>query len=106
MSWRTASTIITSPSKTGVKIGKPGKIFRRYFYCHLTLLAATKLQTQAIEMKFRDPLSGDRRVNLDAGYIGLSKVVLASITNANQRIDLNSGIYAEATRRETAQSLS
>src|SRR5512147_882456 len=60
-------------------------------------LAAAKLQTQRIEDKFRDPASGGRRVNLDPGYLDTLKVVLASTKNANQRIYLNSGIYAEAT---------
>lgn len=60
-------------------------------------LAAAKLQTQTIEDKFRDPVSGGRRVNLDTGYLDTLKVVLASTKNANQRIYLKSGIYAEAT---------
>jgi len=60
-------------------------------------LAAAKLQTQTIEDKFRDPVSGGRRVNLDPGYFDALKVVLASTKNASQRIYLNSGIYAEAT---------
>jgi hypothetical protein len=72
-------------------------------YCSLTPLrcaaelAAAKLQTQAIEDKFRDPVSRGRRVNLDPGYLDTLKVVLASTKNANQRVYLNSGIYAEAT---------
>jgi len=45
-------------------------------------------------------------VNLDSGYLDLLNVVLASTKNANPRIHLNSGIYAEATRRRLAQSLS
>lgn len=60
-------------------------------------LAAIKLLTQEIEDKFRDPVSGGRRVNLDPGYLDVLKVVLASTKNANQRIYLHSGIYAEAT---------
>lgn len=60
-------------------------------------LAAAKLTTQAIEEKFRDPISAGRRVNLDPGYLDTLKVVLASTKNANQRVYLHSGIYAEAT---------
>ena len=60
-------------------------------------LPGVKLQTRGIEDKFRDPASGGRRVNLDPGYLDTLKVVLASTKNANQRIYLNSGIYAEAT---------
>jgi len=86
MSWRTASTIITSSSKTAVEIGKPAKCFVASFIADLTLLGATKLPTQAIENKFRDPLSGGRRVNFDPGYIDLLQVVLASTEIANQGI--------------------
>jgi len=106
MSWPTASTIITSTSKTGLEIGKPAKYFVALLITYLMLLAAIKLQTQAIENKFRDALSGGRRVNLDPGYIDLLEVVLASTKNANPRMYLNSGIYAEPTRRQVAQSLS
>ena len=60
-------------------------------------LAAVKLQTQQIEARYRDSRSGGRRVNLDPGYLDQFKVVLASTKNANQRIYLQSGIYAEAT---------
>lgn len=60
-------------------------------------LAASKLKTQTIEDKFRDPVSAGRRVNLDPGYLDILKVVLASTKNANQRVYLHSGIYAEAT---------
>ena len=60
-------------------------------------LVTAKLRAQSIEVKFRDPVSGSRRVNLDPGYLDRLKVVLASTKNANQRIYLKSGIYAEAT---------
>jgi hypothetical protein len=98
--------IITSPSKTAVEIGRPAKYFGAFLIADLTLLAATELQTQASETKFLDPLSGGCPVNLDPGYLDLLKVILASTENANQRIYLKSGIYAEATRWQLAQSLS
>ena len=60
-------------------------------------LAELKLQTQAIEDVYRQPVSGGRRINIDPGYLDLHKVVLASTKNASQRIYLRSGIYAEAT---------
>jgi hypothetical protein len=60
-------------------------------------LAATKLQTQQIEERYRERNSGGRRVNLDPGYLDAYKVVLASSKNACQRIYLHSGIYGEAT---------
>lgn len=61
------------------------------------ILAATKLQTQQIEERYRERNSGGRRVNLDPGYLDAYKVVLASSKNACQRIYLHSGIYGEAT---------
>lgn len=60
-------------------------------------LAAIKVQTQQIEDRYRQPEAGGRRVNLDPGYLDAFKVALASTKNANQRIYLGSGIYAEAT---------
>lgn len=73
MSWLTASTIITSPSKTAVELGRAAKYFVAFLIADLTLLTATKLPTQAIENKFRDPLSGGRRVNFDPRYIPSSQ---------------------------------
>ena len=38
-----------------------------------------------------------RQVNIDPGYLALSKLVLASAKNFSHRIYLNGGIYAEIT---------
>ena len=58
-------------------------------------LPETKLITNDIE----DQLSeGNRRnINIDPGYLTLSKVVLASTKNYAHRIYMCSGIYAETT---------
>ena len=60
-------------------------------------LAAVKLKTQQVEARYRHHDGNGRRVNLDPGYVDPLKVVLASTKNANQRIYLDHGIYAEAT---------
>ena len=79
-----------------------GPGLRRRFLSFSTLaspenLAAVKLQTQAIEERYRAPVSGGRQINLDPGYLDSFKVVLASTKNASQRLYLRAGIYAEAT---------
>jgi len=59
------------------------------------LLAAIKLRTNELEEeRTRD---GKRTVNLDAGYVSLSKLVLATTKNYDHRIYLGKGIYAEVT---------
>jgi len=63
------------------------------------ILADIKLATQGIEACYQrsSDAGGGRRVNLDPGYLEAGKVVLASTKNANQRIYLRGGIFAEAT---------
>ncbi len=46
--------------------------------------------------------SGKRRVNLDVGYLDLSKVVLASVKFAGQKIAIGRGIYADLVGRYRA----
>lgn len=58
-------------------------------------LAAIKLRTNAMEQEWAQ--AGQRRVNLDPGYISLSKLVLATTKNHWHRIYLGQGIYAEVT---------
>ncbi len=77
-----------------------GKPLRRVFLSFSGLfdpgkLAETKLKSIEIERKFS--IGGDRRVNIDPGYMEPSKVVLASTKNFSHRIYLRSGIYAEVT---------
>ncbi len=58
-------------------------------------IADIKLQTN----KFEEMLSLDnrRRINIDPGYLTLSKIVLATTKNYSHRIYLGKGIYAEVT---------
>jgi len=58
-------------------------------------LAAIKVQTNALERAWT--VEGKRLVNLDPGYISLSKLVLATTKNHWHRLYLGQGIYAEVT---------
>jgi len=58
-------------------------------------LADVKIGTNEIEGLFS--LDGKRRINLDPGYLTLSKIVLASTKNYAHRIYLGKGIYGEIT---------
>ena len=64
-------------------------------------LAEMKLFTNTVEQVFaiRKSEGNTRRVNLDAGYICLAKLVLASTKDHAHRIYLSDGIYAEITLR-------
>jgi len=59
-------------------------------------IASIKLHTNSIEDETASA-PGRRRVNLDPGYLELSKIVLASTKNFSHRIYLHSGIWAEVT---------
>jgi len=65
-------------------------------------LPETKLCTNNLEQTFAE--GGKRRINLDPGYIDLSKLVLATTKNHQHRIYLGQGIYGEVTLRFTRQS--
>ncbi|MYB93332.1 DUF4416 family protein [Candidatus Poribacteria bacterium] len=64
-------------------------------------LAEMKLFTNTVEQNFirQEPDREARRVNLDAGYLCLAKLVLASTKDHAHRIYLCDGIYAEITLR-------
>jgi hypothetical protein len=65
-------------------------------------LAEVKLHTNALEQGHS--LQGRRQINLDPGYVDLSKLVLATTKNHQHRIYLGQGIYAEVTLRYTHKS--
>ena len=56
-----------------------------------------KIWTNEIEKKFSDKDSGKRKINIDPGYLTLSKMILATTKNYSHRIYLRDGIYAEVT---------
>lgn len=77
-----------------------GKDLKRLFVSFSKLippetLPSVKLFTNKIERKLsRNNL---RRVNIDPGYLDLSKLILATTKDFRHRIYLNRGIYAEIT---------
>lgn len=78
-----------------------GDLVRR-FYSFARLrspgeLVEDKHGARSIEDAHRDARTRGRRINIDPGYLEAGKIVLASTKNANHRIYLGSGIYAEAT---------
>ncbi len=64
-------------------------------------LADTKNITRNVEKKFSlsalPVSSGNRRINIDPGYVGGAKLVLATTKNYDHRVYLKDGIYAEVT---------
>lgn len=54
-----------------------------------------KVQTNAAEQGYA--AAGKRKVNIDPGYVDLSKMVLATTKDATYRIYLGNGIYAQST---------
>jgi hypothetical protein len=58
-------------------------------------LAQIKVQTNLLETE--QSAGGNRRVNIDPGYLLAERLVLASAKNYAHRIYLRSGIYADLT---------
>jgi hypothetical protein len=60
-------------------------------------IAAIKSGTNKLEGNWRK--DGKRKVNIDPGYVGMTKLVLATTKDAAHRIYLGDGIFAEPTLR-------
>jgi hypothetical protein len=77
------------------EMGTP--IFRRFYgFPHLATpdqLASYKLLTNSIESQHL--IDGQRKVNLDIGYLDYDKVVLGSAKYGLNKIYLDQGIYAD-----------
>ncbi len=76
-----------------------GKVYRKilsFSECRNPAeLAAIKTLTNRIEQDNAD--AGNRRVNLDPGFVSPGRLSLATTKNAGHRIPLADGIYAELT---------
>jgi len=77
-----------------------GSNLKRVFFSFERLLDlkdiyAVKRWTNRLEDEFLK--SGKRTVNIDPGYLDLSKVILLSTKDYSHRIYLNKGIFAEVT---------
>ncbi len=74
-------------------------VFRCYLGFDLLIdpfdLYDIKRKTNLIERDYL--IDGDRKVNLDPGYISKAKLVLATTKDATHRIYGGNGIYAEST---------
>lgn len=77
------------------------KILRRYVSCaslmEMDELPGVKLHTNRLERLFCDSSTHKRRVNIDPGYLALSKVVLATTKDYDHRLHLGKGIFGEVT---------
>src|SRR5215467_3414757 len=65
---------------------------------NIAALAAVKHTTNRLEARWSTP-QGQRRVNIDPGYLDLAKVVLASTKDHSHRLYIGGGIFAEVTLR-------
>jgi hypothetical protein len=62
-------------------------------------LIAAKLK--ALELENRFAVNGSRRINIDPGYLSLSKLVLSSTKDFYHRIYIGKGLFAEVTLNYT-----
>src|SRR5262252_6892234 len=64
----------------------------------IAVLATVKHMTNQLEARWSTP-QGQRRVNIDPGYLDLAKVVLASTKDHSHRLYIGDSIFAEVTLR-------
>ncbi|MBD3168113.1 MAG: DUF4416 family protein [candidate division Zixibacteria bacterium] len=80
-----------------------GELYRKFISFEKLIapnsLSAVKRFTNDIELRFALPgcEGPKRRINIDPGYLELSKLVLASTKNFSHRVYLGNGIYGEVT---------
>ena len=76
-------------------------IYRR-FWAFETLInpnEIARVKIECNEIEDRLAVAGNRKVNLDPGYLDYDKIVLASAKYNGQKIYLDYGIYADLTLR-------
>jgi hypothetical protein len=83
-----------------------GTKLKKVFYCfekpiELQNLPDIKIATNEIELEYT---SGDidepkRKINIDPGYVTLSKLILATTKDYSHRVYIGKGIFAETTLR-------
>lgn len=77
-----------------------GENLKRKFISFEKLISPSQLVSiKRFTNKLEEKLSKDKKraVNIDPGYLSLSKVILASTKDYRHRIYLNKGIFAEVT---------
>lgn len=77
-----------------------GKNLKRKFISFKDLIlpqSLPKIKIYTNKLEKRLSISGLRLINIDPGYLDLSKLVLASTKDYKHRIYLDKGIYAEVT---------
>ena len=81
-----------------IEMGKP--LFRHFMtfgrLIPIPILPDVKLATNRIEEKYAGP-DGNRRINIDPGYLCLEHVILATTKGYAHRPYLRDGIYADLT---------
>ncbi|MBO8144070.1 MAG: DUF4416 family protein [Thermodesulfobacterium sp.] len=95
------SEIYNFSSFTSYYSKEMGEELKKSFYFFEKLkspeyLIELKHKCYEIERKLAEP-SGNRTVNIDPGYLGLSKVVLSTFKDYAHRVYLGKGVYAEVT---------
>lgn len=73
---------------------------KRVFYSFVDMISPERIvdvKVLANEIERRFSVGGDRRVNIDPGYMDFHKLVLASVKFLGQKIYLGKGVYADPT---------
>lgn len=91
---------------TDYYVPEMGAVLFKQFFCFRDPLLpgdlpAVKLSTNAVELRLAGHDDGEvrRRVNIDPGYVTLSKLVLASTKDYSHRVYIGRGVFAEVTLR-------